>query len=219
MGKSSEKIQVLLLDHHPIVEHGLQALFKSAADIRLVRRVADVESALQCVAENKIDVLLLEIATVPGGDNIKLIKSLLEQQPGLKILIYTGHPEDIYAERCLRAGCHGYVMKKETGENLLNAIRRVHAGKIQVSSGIRDNLIDTMVHSESYRNVEINEKLTNRELEILEMIGRGLMTAEISKQLSISKKTVDAHKQNIRRKLRLPNSARLAVYANFWTSS
>ena len=214
-------LRILLVDDHPIVEHGLSAVLEPEADLHIIGRVSGSTDAIQWINHNPVDLLMLEVSVESGSDNFRLIRTVRDRFRKLKILVFSANPEEIYAERCLRAGAHGYLMKLASSDMIRRAIRQVISGSIFLSGRLRDRLLETLVQPGARSDMQRGglTRLSNRELEVLEMLSKGYSNTEISSHLSISKKTVDAHKQSIRRKLQLPSSQRLAAFAASWQAN
>ncbi len=212
------KAQILLVDDHPIMRHGMATFINIEPDLEVYAQAGDGEEALAILdkASDIIDIVLLDVTLKPtsGFDVIKNIQSLY---PKLPVLFVSMHDETVYAERSLRAGARGYVMKQEPGEVLVNAIREVLQGKIYLSDQLHEKLLNRIITGNTELESPIN-KLTPSEFEILHLIGSGHNSQEIAKLQQRSIKTIETHRFNIRTKLKLKDSAELIRYAARWVS-
>ncbi len=203
--------RVVVIDDHPIVREGIAFLISQQKDLTCVGEAGDQRSAMELVASAKPDIVVLDIAL--GKENgLTILKQLREERPGLPVLILSMHDELLYAERCLRAGARGYVMKHEAGQNLIEALRKTLSGELAVSAKIATQMLESITQRKS-RNPDPMSRLSDRELEVLRLIGAGLAVREIAKTLFVSTKTVESHQMNIRQKLGLKSSRELVVYA------
>src|SRR5690606_21587774 len=157
--------------------------------------------------------------TMPGRSGIEFIKDVQVMRPNLPILVVSMHDELLYAERVLRAGARGYIMKEAGGENLLAAIRQVLNGEVYVSPRVSARILESVSGRRPRGSTSPIEKLTDREIEIFEMIGAGKNPRQIASELNLSTKTVDVHRANIREKLQLPDSTALVRHAVHWVET
>jgi len=212
------KWDVLIVDDHPVVRHGLAQLINQECDLEVCAQAENATETMTAVAAHPPDVVVLDLSL---GENsgLAVIKELRGVLPDLPILILSMHDEFLYAERALRAGANGYIMKEEATSKVIEAIRRVLRGEIHVSERMATRLLGKMVTGASPEVRSPVETLSDRELEVFEMIGRGLKTHDIAERLHISPKTVEAHRGNIKAKLKLKNSIELLQYATQWVQS
>lgn len=209
--REGRKHRVFVIDDHPIVRHGLCQCINREDDLVVCGDAADGESAITGMATAKADVVLVDIS-LPSMNGIELIKAF-KLQYGIPILVVSMHDEQIYAERALRAGALGYVPKQEAPEVIVQAIRRVLQGKIWVSDHMSSTMLHTFVDGKSAPDASPVQRLTDRELQVFELIGRGLGTREISDALNISRKTVESHREHIKEKMNLKNGLELVQTA------
>jgi DNA-binding NarL/FixJ family response regulator len=214
----SAKKKVLLVDDHPMVRSGLAHFINQQLDLVTCGEAGDAGEALQRMASSKPDLAVVDIS-LEGKSGLELLKDIRALHPEVPVLIMSMHDESLYAERALRAGARGYVMKKAGGEIVLQAIREVLNGKIYVSQNMSARILENLsiVHSASRKSPI--EALTDREFEVFQLIGEGCATAEIANRLHISPKTVDVHRQNLKEKLKLPNATSLIQHAVRWVES
>lgn len=214
---STKKAKVMLIDDHAMLRHGLAMLIGMEPDMEVFAEAGDGTEALEIIKKNNpIDIILLDV-TLKTVSGLEVIKSIHALVPDLPVLFISMHDESVYAERALRAGALGYVMKHEPGEVLLEAIREVLNGNVYLSKQMHKKLLKRMVMKSSEPEHLINT-LTTSELEVLHLIGQGHNSHEISQMLCRSIKTIDTHRFNIRSKLNLKDGADLIRYATRWIS-
>lgn len=209
---SNAKRKIFLVDDHPIVRQGLAQLINNEADLAVVGQGEDAYQSLRAIREAKPDLVLVDIS-LKDSDGIELLKELKSQSPGLPALVVSMHDESLYAERALRAGANGYVMKQEPPQTLLAAIRAVLGGQVYVSGKMGATLLQRMVGGKKRNGGLPMDRLTDRELEIFRMIGSGKSVKEIADKLFLSVKTVEAHREHIKEKLNFRSSAELLRFA------
>lgn len=208
------KHKIYLLDDHPIVIEGLRKVIEPQEDMQVIGSTEDANAALQQMTKLKPDIVVLDI-TLKDRSGVDVIKKIRASLPTTQVLVYSMHDENVYAERCLRAGAMGYLMKSEGGVRLLQGIRQIISGSFCFSA----NLIGSIVSGGGPRTGSRGEPgrlLSDRQLEVFEMVGRGFDSHEIAEKLSLSAKTVDAHKANIRQKLGLASARELLMEAVRW---
>ena len=204
------KSRIFLIDDHSIIRDGLRRLLETESDLTICGEAESSRQAMSLLPNLSVDLVLIDIA-LPGTNGVELIKALRAQFPDLVMLVLSMHDEVLYAERALRAGAKGYIMKSQTPEELISAVKKVLRGEIYVSSALSSQLVQSMMIRRS-RPLQGLEKLSDRELEIVQLIGQGLSTTEIAERLGISSKTVESHRGNIRLKLSLKSGAELVRF-------
>lgn len=209
---TTNKRQVFLVDDHPIVRRGLAQLIDHEADLIVIGQGEDAYGSLRAIREAKPDLVLVDVS-LKDSDGIELVKELKSQFPDLPALVVSMHDESLYAERALRAGASGYVMKQEDPQTLLAAIRAVLSGQVYVSGKMSATLLQRMVGGKKRDGGLPMDRLTDRELEIFRMIGGGKSVKEIADKLCLSVKTVEAHREHIKEKLNFKSSAELLRFA------
>jgi DNA-binding NarL/FixJ family response regulator len=197
---------------------GLVQLINKQPDLRVSCEAGSPTEVFDELSRFKPEIVLADI-TMPGRGGIEFIRDLLALHPELLILVVSMHDEMIYAERVLRAGARGYIMKESGGENLLTAIRQVLGGQVYVSPRISAKIIDSISGRKPRGSSSPIEKLTDREFEIFQLIGQGESSREIAKQLHVSPKTVDVHRGHIKEKLELKNATSLLRQAVRWVET
>jgi len=207
------KRRVFIVDDHPIVREGLVQMVNTEQDLIVVGQGEDAYGSLRAIRTAKADLVLLDVS-LRDSDGIELLKELKVQEPELPVLMLSMHDESLYAERALRAGARGYIMKQEAPLALLSAIRRVLSGEIYVSDKMSAALLQRMVGGPTKTQGALPlDRLTDREMEIFRLIGAGKPVREIAENLFLSVKTVEAHREHIKEKLGFKTSAELLRYA------
>lgn len=210
--------RILLVDDHPMTRAGLAHLINKQPDMQVSCEASQPAEVLDALAKSVPDLLISDM-TMPGRSGLEFIKDLQALRPALPILVLSMHDEMLYAERVLRAGARGYIMKEAGGEKLLAAIRRVLLGEVYVSEKMSSKILDGLSTRRPRRSSSPIEKLSDREFEIFQLIGRGKSTREIAKQLHLSPKTVDVHRSHLKAKLEQPDAISLVCHAVRWVES
>ncbi len=206
------RASILIVDDHPLVREGLAARIASQPDLSVCGEAAGVDEALELLRTKSPAVVIVDL-TLSGGHGLDLIKKAVRSGTDAKLLVLTAHEETLFAERALRAGAHGFVTKQEAQGEVLEAIRTVLRGERYLSETMTQRLVGQALGSGPAADVE---SLSDRELEIFELIGRGTSTRAIAEQLHLSVHTVETHRENIRAKLGLRNGAELVQRAVRW---
>lgn len=209
--------RVLVVDDHPLIRYGLNLLIDQEDDLQVCGEAADVRDTRAALRQTQPDVVVLDLS-LQASNGIDLIKYIRSKYGQLPILVLSMHDEDIYAERLLTAGANGYIMKQAPADQFLMALRRVLSGGSYVSEHIRTRISERSAVGGRNQNRDLIEGLTHREFEVLDLIGRGRTNRQMAKRLNLSVKTVDAHKESIKKKLELKNSAQLAQFATNYLS-
>lgn len=207
--------RVLIVDDHASVRRGLALLIDRERDLKVCGEASGVADAMRQARKLKPDMILVDLS-LKEGSGLELIRNLKEWDSTLPILVVSMHDESIFAERAMRAGARGYIMKEETPECLIQAIRRVLSGKVYLSDDVSESLLEKMVGGEKARKDPIHT-LTDRELMIFQAIGEGLSSLEIAERLHLSVKTIETYRARIKERLSLGTSADLLRYALRWT--
>jgi DNA-binding NarL/FixJ family response regulator len=212
MQDAAVKRKVFVVDDHAIVREGLTLLINREADLAVCGAAEEMHSALKTIEALKPDILIVDIS-LNGPDGLDLLKIIRSKDPGLPVLILSMHDESIYAERALRAGANGYIMKQEATERVLVALRRILNREIYVSDRVANKMLQQYVGVSGAARRSPLEDLSDRELEVLRLIGEGLSTREIAENLHISVKTVETYQGHLKEKLGLKNSRELFQFA------
>ncbi len=216
-GPGSQR-RVLIVDDHPIVRQGLRRMIETESDLVVCGEVQTEREARAAIRALVPDVVIVDIS-LAQGDGLELVRDVHAQQPQLPMLVLSMHDELIYGQRLLAAGASGYIMKHAASEQLLIALRRVLSGETYVSESLARILGQAGVaRTEGVADDPI-ERLSNRELQVLSLIGRGLSSREAADGLGLSVKTVETHRQSLKRKLNLATNAQLLQYAINWSGN
>jgi DNA-binding NarL/FixJ family response regulator len=216
MAELSSSRTVFIVDDHPIVRQGLAQLIEQEPDLQVCGEAADVREARAALSRFRPDVVILDLS-LRDSDGLELIKDIRNKYDGLPVLVLSMHDENIYAERLLSSGANGYIMKQAAGDQLITALRRVLSGGVYVSERIGASMIERLaVSGRNKHAADPIERLSNREIQVLNLIGRGKTTREIAQDLNLSIKTIESHRQRIKKKLSLDTSPRLVQFAVNW---
>jgi len=207
-----EKKRIFLVDDHPVLRDGLRRLLEAEPDLMVCGEAESARKAFESIKSAAPELAIVDIS-LTGPSGIELIKGLKNRFPKVRVLMLSMHDEVLYAERALRAGAKGYVMKQAPTEHLLTAVRRVLKNEIYLSEALSSQLLGAFVSQKASEPGPILKNLSNRELEIVRRIGQGFTTGEVAKQLGISSKTVETHRGNIRKKLNLRSGSELIRFA------
>ncbi|HTC52383.1 MAG TPA: response regulator transcription factor [Steroidobacteraceae bacterium] len=213
---AGDRRRVLIVDDHPIVRHGLKTMIDAEPDLMVCGEAQSDREARAALRVVNPDVMIVDVS-LAQGDGMDLVREVHAQRPQLPMLVLSMHDEAIYAERLLAAGARGYIMKEAAYDQLLVALRRVLGGGVYLSDAMSrrlgrdgdaaDDLADPV------------GRLSNRELQVLSLIGRGLSSRQAAESLNVSVKTVESHRQSLKRKLNLATNAQLLQYALKWYAS
>jgi len=209
------KTRVLLVDDHPILRRGLAQMINLEADMLVCGEAEDGPKAFELAGTSNPDVAVIDVC-LKGGNGIELVKNLKARFPDLPMLVLSMYDESLYAERALRAGSLGYIMKEEATEQVLVAIRRVLSGEIFLSDKMKAKVLQQLATGKAKTVMSPIEALTDRELEVFRLIGEGHSTRQIAGELHLSVRTVEAYREYIKAKLNLKNSTELVQHAFHW---
>ncbi|MGM0746174.1 MAG: response regulator, partial [Bacteroidota bacterium] len=194
--------RIYIVDDHPLMRKGLAMTLEKEVGFELIGQAESAEVAMNEILDLKPDAAIVDIS-LPGMNGIELVKNLLHQMPELRILIVSRHDEELYAERALRAGAKGYLMKLEAVDVLIQALQQILNGGIYLSNKIGNKLLMKLATGNNTKSDNPLDQLSDRELEVFELTGKGLSTKEIGEKLHISVKTVESHRANIKDKLQI----------------
>jgi len=211
-------ITFLVVDDHPVFRQGLVALIKSDERYNVCGEAGSATEAVAVLEQAVPDIALVDISLV-GKTGLDLVRTLKTEHPEMLILIISMHDEVVYAKRALKAGARGYVMKQEAASVMLDAIKTVLSGKIYVSAQMRDRLLESVFTQPREEEVPSVDRLSDRELEVLDLIGQGYGAAEVAKVLNLSVKTVNAYRDHIKEKLCIQGAGELRRFAVKWVQS
>jgi DNA-binding NarL/FixJ family response regulator len=213
-----DEITIVVVDDHPLFRHGLVQLLNSEEAFHVIGEANGAPDALAIVRRLKPALIIVDLG-LKGPSGLELTKSLKVEFPKMPVLVLSMHDEPAYAVRSLRAGANGYVTKEEALASVLVAVREVINGRVYLSPGMASDVISNMVLSKTRPGGTPTDQLSDRELEILERIGRGEEVKAIAEALSLSPKTVETHRAHIKEKLRLKNARQVARFAVQWTTT
>jgi DNA-binding NarL/FixJ family response regulator len=216
---SRKKWRILIVDDHPMTRMGLARVLSDEPDMAVCGEAGDAETGMEAVARLKPDLVVTDI-TLPGKSGIEFIKDIVTAHPAVLVLAASMHDESLYAERVLRAGGRGYIMKNEVGDKVVETVRGVLDGRVCVSEKVAGRILQVFSRPETpgKRGAGV-ECLSDREFEVFTMTGKGLASSEIARRLHLSSKTVDTHRLNIKGKLGLNTMAELIAHAAHWTDA
>jgi DNA-binding NarL/FixJ family response regulator len=208
---------VFVVDDHPIFRHGIVQLINSEPDFNVCGEASSAPQALSSLRDVETDIAVLDVS-LQGANGIELLKQIRAEHPELPVLMLSMHDEKHYALRALRAGAAGYIMKREDVDTFIGALRKVIAGEVVVSPTFGQELIYRVVQSGNSQDDSPINVLTDREVEVLQLIGQGRSSREIASDLNLSVKTVESHRLHMKEKLRLKSAAELLRFAVDWVA-
>lgn len=212
------KRRVFIVDDHPITRQGVRMVVDREADMVICGEAGNTALGIELISRSVPDLVIIEIA-LKNGSGLELVKNLKTLLPDLPVLVMSIHDETLYAERSLRAGARGYIMKREASEKVVVAIRRVLSGDLYLSEKMKEKMLHRLVKSRHDEVVFTIDTLSDRELEVFQLIGNGYSTRQIAAKLSLSIKTIDSYREHLKLKLRLGKGADLVRYAIQWVRS
>ena len=211
----SKRLRILLVDDHAVVRYGIAQLINRQTDMVVCGEEEDGSKAMMAIAGLKPDLVIADIS-LRDSSGLELMRNIKAQYPKLPILVVSAHDESIYAEIAFRAGALGYLMKEEALERVVTAIRRVLSGAIYVSDTLAAKMLQRQVRGQTDINQSPVKSLSDREMEVFQLIGRWKKTREIAEELHLSIKTIEYYREQIKRKLNLKNAGELTQYATAW---
>ncbi len=215
-----ERMRILVVDDHPILRRGLSMVIDQEPDLMVAGEAENAQIALEKIEALKPDIVIVDIS-LPGVDGIELLKTIKLRHKDLPALVVSMHDEFLFAERALRAGARGYIMKQEAVENVLTAIRKVLNGEIFVSDKITTKMLETLISGDSKTKSLSSplDLLSNRELTVFHLIGQGFKTSQIADKLNLSVKTIESYRSHIKEKLKLETGSDLMKCAIQWVQT
>lgn len=210
-----KKYKVFVVDDHPIVRQGLALLINQEPDLSVSGEAEEAHTALKRIAASPPDVVIVDIS-LNGPDGLEVIKTIRASDPSLPLLVLSMHDEAVYAERALRAGANGYIMKQEATETVLVALRRILNREIYVSERVANKLLRQFISGTATAKRSPVSDLTDRELEVFRLIGEGHGTRQIAEELHLSVKTVESYQAHLKEKLSLRSGRELVQHAIQW---
>ena len=210
--------RLLIVDDHPIVRQGLVQLVEKQPDLEVVGQAENAQQAMEHIQRGGVDLAVVDLS-LPGLSGIELIKQIKMHDETIDVLVLSMHDQLFYAERALRAGATGYVMKQEPIETVVEAVRKLFSGEVYVSRPVANRLLHRFVGGQAGRPVPLVDRLSDRELEVFQLIGQGYSTREVAELLHLSIKTIESYRANIKDKLQLKNAAELMQHAVQWVQA
>ena len=216
---ATERHRLLLVDDHPVTRRGVAALINSERDLEVAGEAESAPRALELVGQQNFDLAIVDVS-LGAMSGIELIKNLKVLAPHLPILVMSMHDEGLYAERALRAGAHGYIMKQEASDKILTAIQRVLSGDLYISDKMKEKMLHRLVNKKKENEGVFSiDTLSDREMEVFQLIGNGFSTRQIASQLHLSVKTIDSYREHLKLKLQLESGPDLVRFAIQWIKS
>ena len=215
---AKQKNRIFIVDDHPIVRKGLAQLINQEEDLVICGEADNAETALEALKKVKPDLAIVDIS-LRGIDGFELTKLIRARFDNIPVLVISMHDESLFAERALRVGARGYIMKQEAIEKMMEAIRKVLRGELYVSERVSANIVKRFVDGKAEGVSSPEELLSDREMEVFQLIGQGFGTRQIADQLHVSVKTVETYRANIKEKLNLKNATELMKHAVHWIES
>jgi DNA-binding NarL/FixJ family response regulator len=212
-----KRARILLVDDHAVVRYGVAQLINREKDLEVCGEEEDAAKALEAIERLKPDLVIADIS-LKDSSGLELMRNIRAQYPKIPMLVMSAHDESIYAEIAFRAGAHGYLMKESAIENTLPAIRKVLAGSIYVSDALGAKMLEQQIRGHPDTNVSPLKSLTDRELEVLQLIGQWKSTRQIADELHLSVKTIEYYREQLKQKLNLENASELTQYATSWVA-
>lgn len=213
---AARRARILLVDDHPLVRERMAEIINQAPDLMVCGEAQDRAGALAAMAAHRPELAIIDLA-LKDSDGLELIKDIRLHWPNVLMLVVSMYEESLYAERVIRAGARGYVTKQEATRDILSAIRRVLSGRVYLNENVSARIIDRLADRSVPGAATPAEMLADRELQVFELLGRGLAVKEIARRLRIATKTVDTYRRRIREKLNLQTSSQLLQHAISWT--
>ena len=212
---ANSKKKVVIVDDHPLFRERLAQLINHELDMEIIGEAESAKEAIQLIRDRSPDLAIIDI-TLKGSSGLELIKSIKSLSIGVPMLVLSMHDESLYAERALRAGANGYITKHQAADEVLLAIRRVLAGEVYISEKMTSAFLKSLIATGIKRMPRPVDRLTDRELEVLDMIGRGHTTRQISETLEVGVATIDTYRARIKEKMNFRNAAELQHFAIRW---
>ncbi len=211
------KTHVLIVDDHPVFQMGMRELLNQSDDFMVCGLAGDIEEARQILSEQKVDLAIIDI-TLDNENGLDLVRQMNSRPSPIPVLVLSLHDETVWAERAIRAGARGYLMKKEPPEQVLRALARIRDGGMHVSARMMSRLLTRLHENHDCTNSSVVDSLTDRELEVFRLIGAGLSTGEIADRLTLGTKTIGTYRERIKHKLGLKTAAELTRQAVLWSN-
>jgi len=214
--RKAKGVSIMIVDDHPIVRKGLRMIIERRKDFSIVAEASSANEAIRIIGEKEPDVVIADISLEGNVNGLELVKAIRERYPGVTPLVLSMYDESLYAERAIRAGARGYVMKKEADETIITAIETVLSGELYLSERSSKNIVDKLLAARESAELLPENVLSDRELEIFMLIGNGISAKEIARTQNLSLNTVETHRRHIREKMRFSDLNELVKAAVQW---
>ncbi len=208
--------KILIVDDHPILRMGMKELLSQEEDFQVCALAEDIASARKAIAETAPDMAIIDIS-LAGENGLDLVKEITSSGKKTAVLVLSMHDESVWAERAIRAGARGYMMKNEAAESIVEAVRNIISGRMQVSDKMMSQLLDKFQVNPTAGHAPAEDVLTDRELEVFRLIGKGLSTRQVAERMKLGVKTIGTYRDRIKQKLCLKNAAELTRRAVLWS--
>jgi DNA-binding NarL/FixJ family response regulator len=216
-GESHKKSRTVIVEDHPVLCDGLRQLINSQPDLACVGVADNISDAKRLVEQHKPNLMVLDLR-LKGGDALDFIKTLRVEHPELKVLVLSQYDELIFAERVLHAGASGYIMKENATDEVLRAVRKVLSGELYFSERVASAIVQRTLREKSIPSRVGVERLSDREMQVFQLLGASYTAREIAEQFHLSRKTIETHCEKIKHKLSLHNAAELKRFARIWAT-
>ena len=213
-----KKTRILLVDDHPLLRAGISKLINEQKDLEVCGEVDTAKKTIDTIKATKPNIVVLDIS-IKGDSGIEVLKDIKVHAPDVKVLILSMHDETTYAPRTLRAGASGYITKEQAPESVINAIRAIQKGETWLSDRMKSKMLTYFARGASAPSTSPVDVLSDRELEVLTLLGRGIGTRQIAQQMGLSVKTIESHRAHIKEKLQLESAPQLLRFAIEWVDS
>ncbi|PEN12981.1 DNA-binding response regulator [Longibacter salinarum] len=212
---SSDRTRVFVIDDHPAIREALATTINSKVDMRLVGESGSATQALRQMERNAPDVVIVDIS-LDDAHGLDLVEEIRDRFPSVRIIVFSMYDESVYAERAIRAGASGYIMKSEPTQNVVNAVKAVSEGDVYLSRRMSSRILSKVIRQQDYQLGSATEKLTDREMTVFQKLGEGYSVREIAAQLDLSRKTIETYRRRAKEKLGFETVAELLQYAVQW---
>jgi DNA-binding NarL/FixJ family response regulator len=213
-----KRYKVVLVDDHPVTCQGVAALVSQSRDMEVVGQASSAPAGLALIQEHEPELAVVDVS-LRGTSGIEFVKSALAIEPRLLVLMMSMYDEMLYAPRAFKAGARGYIMKHEASETIVDALHGIIEGKAYISTRLKEKLAESMLSSRNSEVEDSVQKLSDREMEVFQLIGDGYTTRQIAKRLNLSVKTIDSYREHLKVKLNLPDAPNLLQHAIRWTKA
>lgn len=217
-GSTVKTYRIILIDDHPVTRQGVASLVANEPMFEVCGQASNAAKGLELLEKLNPDIAVVDVS-LQGTSGIEFVKNALAMRPRLMVLMMSMYDEQLYAPRAFRAGAWGYIMKHEASDNFVKALRRIVEGKSYISPSLKEKLAERMIANKSGEVEDAVEKLSDREMEVFELIGDGYTTRQIASRLNLSVKTIDSYREHLKVKLHVPDATHLLQHAIRWSKT